>query len=126
MTYTCEKISVENGNWYVHLLLPLNTNIRLPLENASGQTHSCDYRIVTQQHQIDDRGTLFVSTEPNLRGGFGLHPLAVRYATQGDFDKFCYVNPDSRLLFDWNAEVWKVWQSSAPGEYSSASNSDVA
>jgi len=125
MTYTYEKISVENGNWYVHLLLPLNTNIRLPLENASGQTKTPVYRIVTPQHQIDVWGALFVSKEPNYRGGFGLHPLAVRYANQWDFDKFCVNNPDERLSFDWNAEVWRAWESSTSGEYSPASNNDT-
>ena len=130
MAYTFEKISYENENWYVHLLISTKEgdhNMRLSLENASGQTHSPDYRIVTSCHQIDDRGVLFVSTVPNHRGkdSFGLHPLAVRYATQGDFDKFCYDNPDSRLSFDWNAEVWRAFQSSAPAEYSPASDSDA-
>ena len=38
-----------------------------------------------------------------------LDPQAVGYATQYDFDKYCFDNPDSRYPFDWNAEVYKAF-----------------
>lgn len=128
MPYIYEKISYDNGQWFAHLLIDGQgppRNLQLFLENANGQTHSPDYRVVTSKHQIDVWGALFVSREPNHRNAhhFGLHPLAVRYATQLDFDKFCFDNPDSRVSFDWNAEVYKAFESRTPGIYTSPSNS---
>tara|TARA_Y100000590_G_C15666530_1_gene994657 strand:- start:1113 stop:1499 length:387 start_codon:yes stop_codon:yes gene_type:complete len=127
MVYTFEKISYDNGKWFVHLLIEGLYNLRLFLQNASGQKFKPNYLIVTSKHQIDDKGELFISTEPNHRSisEFGLHPLAVRYATQCDFDKYCFDNPDSRLSFDWNAEVHRAFESSTPGIYMSAANSDA-
>jgi len=127
MTYTYKKISYINGKWFVHLLVQTPNgfrNMRLYLKGASGQTLSPDYRIVTSKHQIDNRDTLFVSTVCNFRNPThaGLHPLAVRYATQLDFDKFCVNNS---LYFDWNAEVYRAFISPTPAEYSPASNSET-
>ena len=98
MTYSYEKISYDNGKWFAHLLIDGKPprNLELFLQNASGQKLSPpNYLIVTSQHQIDDNGSLFLATEPNYRSTtqFGLNPLAVRYATQFDFDKYCFDNP---------------------------------
>ena len=130
MTYSYEKISYDNGKWFAHLLIDSNPprNLELFLQNASGQKLSPpNYLIVTSQHQIDDNGSLFLATEPNYRSTtqFGLNPLAVRYATQFDFDKFCFDNPQSGSSFDWNAEVYRAFESRTPGIYTSASNGDA-
>ena len=130
MTYSFEKISYGNCKWFAHLLIDSKPprNLELFLQNASGQKLSPpNYLIVTSKHQIDDNGSLFLATEPNYRSTtqFGLNPLAVRYATQFDFDKFCFDNPDSRLSFDWNAEVYRAFESRTPGIYTSASNCDA-
>ena len=131
MAFIYEKISYDNGKWFAHLLIegPPPCNLQLFLQNASGEKLSPpNYLIVSSNAQIDDAGSLFVSTVPNCRGGcpeFGLHPLAVRYATQFDFDKFCFDNPGSRVSFDWNAEVYRAFESHTPGIYTSASNSDA-
>ena len=128
MTYSFEKISYDNGKWFAYLLIDSAPprNLQLFLQNASGQKLSPpNYLIVTSRHQIDDRGSLFVSREPNYRSTtqFGLAPLAVRYATQFDFDKFCFDNPHSGSSFDWNAEVYRAFESQTPGIYTPASNS---
>ena len=130
MTYSYEKISYDNGKWFSYLLIDSNPprNLQLFLQNASGQKLSPpNYLIVTSQHQIDDNGSLFLATEPNYRSTtqFGLNPLAVRYATQFDFDKYCFDNPQSGSPFDWNAEVYRAFNSRTPGIYTSASNCDV-
>ena len=72
-----------------------------------------DYKVVTKKHQMDQNGKLFVSSAWNIRGqttqdremgiNTPLDPQAVGYATQYDFDKYCFDNPDSRYPFDWNA-----------------------
>ena len=79
---------------------------------------------VQKYHQIDNKGVLFLSTWENHRRSAmpGLHPLAVRYATQYDFDKFCFDNPNERLQFDWNAEVYRAFESDTPGVYAPTSN----
>jgi len=130
MTYSYEKISYENGKWFVHLLMAghRHSNLQLFLQNADGQKLSPpNYLIVTSQHQIDDQGSLILAREPNYRSTtqFGLDPLAIRYATQLDFDKYCFDNPDDRLSFDWNAEVYRAFNSRTPGIYTSASNSEA-
>ena len=132
MTYSYEKISYENGKWFVHLLMEGHrpSNLQLFLQNADGQKLSPpNYLIVTSQHQIDDEGSLILAREPNYRSTtqFGLDPLqrAVRYATQLDFDKFCFDNPQSGSSFDWNAEVYRAFNSRTPGIYTSASNSEA-
>ena len=150
MTYFYEKISYLNGEWFVHLLIPskieLNDsleyitgkqrtaqNLRLLLAPAKNQPLSQpDYRVVTSRHQIDNRGSLFVSTtwnirqqtRPTLTSNAALDTEAVRYATQYDFDKFCFDNSDERLEFDWNAEVYRAFESAMPGVYTPASNND--
>ena len=130
MSYILEKISYIDKTWYACLLVEgvggRPRNVQIWLKNAHGQKYSPDYRIVNNGHQIDDRGMLFLSTCENQRWGAmkGLHPLAVRYATQYDFDKFCFENPNSRLSFDWNAEVFRAFVSVWPGVYTPASNSD--
>jgi len=129
MAYIYEKITYDSGKWFAHLLMEGHrpSNLQLFLQNANGQKLSPpNYLIVTSQHQIDDQGSLFVSREPNYRSTtqFGLHPLAIRYATQLDFDKFCFDNPQSGSSFDWNAEVYRAFKSRTPGIYMSASNND--
>ena len=81
-------------------------------------------------------GKLFVSQEWNIRQQVsssqnkGTALSGVRYATQYDFDKFCFNNPyfdlifDDRFSFDWNAEVYKVFVSSTPGTYTSATQNE--
>ena len=144
MVYYYEKISYKNGKWYVHLLIPskqelndsfeyitngLETpqNLCLPLENARYiPLISPNYRTVTSQHQINSIGNLFVSSEWDIQqqpyqiqtGDITLH------ATQYNYDKFCFNNPDEQGSFDWNAEVYKVFISSTPGIYTSASQNE--
>ena len=130
MTYSYEKISYDNGKWFAHLLIDSSPprKIQLFLQNAGGQKLSPpNYLIVTSKHQIDVWGALFVSREQNHRSAtqFALHPLAVRYATQLEFDKYCFDNPDSSLPFDWNAEVYRAFESRTPGIYTSPSNNDA-
>ena len=144
MAYWYEKMSFMDGQWFAHLSIATNNSLnalgnfkkeishclRLLLENAKGQTRSPDYRIVTSRHQIDRGGNLFVSQEWNVRqqpssvssANTGL--VGERYATQYDFDKFCFDNPDERLEFDWNAEVYRAFVSATPGVYTPASNND--
>ena len=136
-------MSYDNGQWFVHLLIPSNVelndsfeymsgkqrtaqNLYLLIESAKNQTHSSDYRIVTSRHQIDNRGALFVTNWINHRSTTQapLDTIAVRYANQYDFDKFCSDNPDERVSFDWNAEVYRAFVSSMPGTYTPASDSD--
>lgn len=134
MAYLFEKLSILNGHWSVHLLfqqeiLPHRgpVNVRLPLDCMNGQSNP-DYKIVSPRQQIDDNGKLFVCTAWNIRQQISSTqhvgtPLAgVRYATQYDFDKFCFENPDERYPLDWNAEVYKVFMSYVPGTYSPAEN----
>jgi len=145
MAYFCEKFSLFNGSWSVYLLIPSKdnqysyltsrlekpTNLCLPLHSMDSQPNHAPYKIVTRRHQIDDMGNLFVSQTWNIRQQISknqseLTPLeGVRYATQYDFDKFCFENPDERVPLDWNAEVYKVFISSVSGTYTLAENGDI-
>ena len=145
MAYFWEKFSLLNGSWSVHLLIPgvtspvdpygyitsgleKPTNLCLPLDCMDGQSDHTPYKIVTQRHQIDDGGKLIVSKAWNIRQQVsstqneGAALEGVRYATQYDFDKFCFENPDERFPLDWNAEVYKAFMSSISGTYTSAEN----
>ena len=143
MVYFWEKFSLLNGSWSVHLLIPgvaspvdpygssgleKPTNLCLPLDCMDGQSDPTPYKIVTRRHQIDDGGKLIVSKAYNIRQQVspaqneGAPLEGVRYATQYDFDKFCFENPDDRFPLDWNAEVYKVFMSSVSGTYTSAEN----
>lgn len=153
MCYYFEKMSYENSEWFVHLLISSKTELNDSLEYITGglrRAHNLrllvakgprpapDYRVVTSRHQIDSKGNLFVSPEWNIRqqpcqannmapttsANTALHPLASRYASQYDFDKYCFNNPDERFPFDWNGEVYKAFISSTPGTYTLASNSE--
>ena len=149
MAYFLKKFTPLNGSWSVHLLIPSKSdlmdplsyvtgglqrsqNLCLPLHSLKGQPNHTPYRIVTRRHQINNIGELFVSLEWNIRQQVSSSqnegtPLSgVRYATQYDFDKFCFENPDNRYPIDWNAEVYKVFISSAPRIYTSAENGDLA
>ena len=133
------KAELNDSLEYMTGGLRRSQNLRLPIESAKGQTQSPDYRIVTSQHQMDDAGNLFVSREWNIRqqpcqanamapassAKTALHPLANRYANQYDFDKFCFDNPDERVPFDWNAEVYKAFVSSSPGTYIPADQNEI-
>ena len=148
MSYFLEKFTLLNGSWSVHLLIPKKSeftdalsyltgglqrskNLCLPLCSLKGQHNHTLYRIVTRRHQIDDMGKLFVSLEWNIRQQVsssqneGTALSGIRYATQYDFDKFCFENPDNRYPIDWNAEVYKAFISSAPGIYSPTENGDL-
>ena len=143
MVYFWEKFSLLNGSWSVHLLIPgvaspvdpygssgleKPTNLCLPLDCKDGQSDYTPYKIVTRRHQIDDGGKLIVSKAWNIRQQVsstqneGAPLEGVRYATQYDFDKFCFENPDERFPLDWNAEVYKAFMSSISGTYTSAEN----
>tara|TARA_Y100001970_G_scaffold132279_1_gene163144 strand:+ start:2100 stop:2555 length:456 start_codon:yes stop_codon:yes gene_type:complete len=128
--------------WFVHLQIPTNLvftestmidsrsvvqDLCLLLESAKDQdpNKGTNYGIVTGQHQIDKNGKLFIvkswnirqqssiGDEPAGRIGVPLAGEAVRWATQYDFDKFCFDNPDARYSYDWNAEVYKAFISPA-------------
>ena len=145
MAYWYEKISFENGKWFANLLVPSNVELNDSFEYMTGKQRTAqnlylliesaknqpckppNYGVVTSQHQIDNRGALFVTNEVNNRNTAQapLDPIAVRYANQYDFDKFCSDNPDERRgSFDWNAEVYKAFISSTPGTYRRADESE--
>ena len=72
------------------------------------------YKKVNSHCQIDEQGKLFLTNAKSMRGPipiFGTPLVGKRYATQGDYDKFCMENPEDRPglcdAFDWNAAVWK-------------------
>ena len=99
----------------------------LLLESAKHQDpkdfRGSEYQVITRRHQIDRHGRLFVTKAQNIRQqpctSNGMKPAshvntpldsgAVRWATQYDFDKFCFDNPDTRISYDWNAEVYKAF-----------------
>lgn len=128
------KTELNDSFEYMTGGLRRSQNLQLIIESAKEQTQSPDYCIVTSRHQIDNAGNLFVSPEWNIRqqpcqadtmapataARTALHQLAHHYATQYDYDKFCCNNPDDRFPFDWNAEVYKAFVSSAPGTYTPA------
>ena len=138
MTYYYDNITYDKNQWFVHLKLPSlqeqydsleymsNTpstykHINLLLNSAKDKDpkKGVVYKVVTKKHQMDQNGKLFVSSAWNIRGqtiqdremgiNTPLDPQAVGYATQYDFDKYCFDNPDSRYPFDWNAEVYKAF-----------------
>ena len=138
MTYYYDHMTYYKKQWFVHLKLPSlqeqydsleymsNTpstykHINLLLNGAKDKDpkKGVDYKVVTKKHQMDQNGKLFVSSAWNIRGqttqdremgiNTPLDPQAVGYATQYDFDKYCFDNPDSRYPFDWNAEVYKAF-----------------
>ena len=136
MSYFYDHMAYQNNRWYVYLLMPSKQELMDSLEytNAIFKTHQplCiylenakdqkpdgghSYRVVTMRHQIDSNGAMFVSNAWNIRqqpckasaAHAALDTIGLRYATQYDFDKFCYDNPDSRYPFDWNAEVYKAF-----------------
>jgi len=102
-------------------------NVCLLLESAKPQDpkdfRGSEYQVITRRHQIDQNGRLFISNAWNIRQQFctvgGMEPAshvnipldsrAVGYATQYDFDKFCFDNPDTCISYDWNAEVYKTF-----------------
>ena len=138
MTYYYDHMTYYKKQWFVHLKLPSlqeqydsleymsNTpstykHINLLLNGAKDKDpkKGVDYKVVTKKHQMDQNGKLFVSSAWNIRGqttqdremgiNTPLDPQAVGYATQYDFDKYCFDNLDSRYPFDWNAEVYKAF-----------------
>ena len=145
MAYYYEKMSYDNGQWFANLLVPSNVelndsfeymtgkqrtaqNLYLLIESAKNQPcEAPNYGVVTSRHQIDNQGAMIVTNEVNHRSTrqAPLDTIAVRYANQYDFDKFCSDNPDERRgSFDWNAEVYKAFISSTPGTYSRADESE--
>ena len=147
MAYYYEKMSYDNGQWFANLLIPSNVELNDSLEYMSGKQRTAqnlylliesaknqpckppNYGVVSTRHQIDNKGALFIANGENHRMSTQapLDPIAVRYANQYDFDKFCFDNPDKcRRPFDWNAEVYRAFVSSTPGMYTPASDSDQA
>lgn len=64
-----------------------------------------EYKGVSPQMQIDATGNIFVSNAASMRFKWTpLDPIAVRWAEQSDFDKWCTENPIES--FDWNAAVF--------------------
>ena len=145
MAYYFEKMSYDNGQWFANLLVPSNVELNDSLEYMTGAQRTAqnlylliesaknqpcappNYGVVKSRHQIDNRGVLFVTNEVNHRSTTQapLDTIAVRYANQYDFDKFCSDNPDEhRRSFDWNAEVYRAFVSSMPGTYTPALDSD--
>ena len=150
MAYYYEKMSYLKGEWFAHLLIPSKIELNDSLEYITGKQRTAqnlsllltgaknqppsppDYGVVTSRHQIDKNGSLFVSNAWNIRQqttptstfNAALDTEAVRYATQYDFDKFCFDNPGVKSGFDWNAEVFRAFSSSTPGVYTPASNND--
>ena len=146
MAYYYEKMSYDKGEWFVNLLIPSNVELNDSLEYValgrqrtaqnlcllieSAKNQPCkppNYGVVSSQHQIDNKGAMFMTNGVNHRMSTltPLDPIAVRYANQYDFDKFCSDNPDERRgSFDWNAEVYKAFISSTPGTYSRADESE--
>ena len=57
--------------------------------------------------QIEADGSLIAVETNSWRVLTGLS--GIRYATQADFDKMCFDNPDPRYPYDWNAEVYKLF-----------------
>ena len=103
---------------YVTNNLNTHKSVCLTLDSAKNQDvkNGVNYRIVSKAHQIDYNGLLFISKSWNIRqqvcpNSINNIPLsgAIRYATQFDFDKFCFKNPDSCCPYDWNAEVYKAF-----------------
>ena len=149
MSYTYVGLSYREStkNWFVHLHVPttlefhdpynfmlqndrrfVQQNVVLLIPGAKNQKPTKsppDYKVVTQQHQIDESGKIIVCTAWNIRQSVvapgGTRPRGParlpteiplegkRYATQFDFDKHCFENPDARFPFDWNAEVYKAY-----------------
>lgn len=149
MSYTYVGLSYREStkNWFVHLHVPttlefhdpynfilqndrrfVQQNVVLLIPGAKNQKSTKsppDYKVVTQQHQIDESGKIIVCTAWNIRQSVlapgGTRPRGParlpteiplegkRYATQFDFDKYCFENPDARFPFDWNAEVYKAY-----------------
>ena len=105
----------KTKQWFVHLKVPNEQsfkNINLLLSSASNISpkNGHNYLLVTSRHQIDKSGRLFATTATNFRNT-STAPLdgAVRYATQYEFDKFCFENPDQKYSYDWNSEVYKTF-----------------
>ena len=144
MAYYYEKMSYDNGQWFANLLVPSNVELNDSLEYMTGAQRTAqnlylliesaknqpcappNYGVVTSRHQIDNRGVLFVTNEVNHRSTTQapLDTIAVRYANQYDYDKHCCDNPDARISFDWNAEVYKAFVSSTPGTYTPADQNE--
>ena len=136
--YYYDHFSFYKNKWFVHLkILSIqekndsleyitNTNSTYKLTSmlvnsiqSNDPKDISNYKVITKKFQIDKDGKLIVSSAWNFRCqtskdqemGFNtpLDTQAVRYATQYDYDKFCFENPDSRFPFDWNAEVYKAF-----------------
>ena len=115
MTYNLEKFSFANNTWEVHLrIAPFKFRI-LYFPNTEKKAIPPNYKVVTLKHQIDEAGNLFACSAWNIRQQASPNqingtPLAgVRYATQFDFDKFCFENPDEKNPDDWNTKVYKAF-----------------
>ena len=94
--------------WIVNNIPHLQENLCLMIKSAVNEKSSCvpKYKYVSQKHQIDADGNLFLSCRAA--------PAANNhYATQFDFDKYCFENPnpDPGAPFDWNAAVYKAFVS---------------
>lgn len=145
MAYYFERMSYDNGQWFANLLIPSNVelndsleyvalggqrtaqNLYLLIESAKNQPcEAPNYGVVTSWYQIDNQGAMIVTNEVNHRSTTQapLDTAAVRYANQYDYDKYFCDNPDARISFDWNAEVYKAFISSTPGTYTPADQNE--
>ena len=86
----------------------------VPDELCVPDTAPFQYKKVNSRIQIAHDGSLFFTNATSMRGPipiFGTPLVGKRYATQGDYDKWCMENPEDRPglcdAFDWNAALWK-------------------
>ena len=111
------KLELNDSMEYVTGVFGPRQSICLQLDGAKNQhpNNGVGYRMVTMRHQIDNNNKMFLSLSWNIRqqidrkqsNNAALAVQAVRYATQYDFDKYCFENPTKE--FDWNAEVYKTF-----------------
>ena len=81
--------------------------------NGKGEVAKKSYKDINNPNsppgkfQIEADGSLIAVETNSWRVLTGLS--GIRYATQADFDKMCFENPDPRYPYDWNAEVYKLF-----------------
>ena len=141
MAYYYEKMIFNSGKWFARLLIPAMNSLKkkptyllLDLQRAKKTMNPIDYRIITPRYQINYKDKMIVTqvwSYDNKLNKLKRIPTndvkleGKRYATQYDYDKLCFDNPDPQKPFDWNAEVYRAFISSTPGTYTTASNNDI-
>ena len=107
--YVPTKIYVKNSNLYLDTdngTFKINVPENIPINDEL----KFKYKAVSRAHVIDKNG--FGLYEPRQWRPFVPLPDGFRNATQWEFDKYCYENPDERYTgtpgyIDLNAVVWK-------------------